>query len=157
MKTEIVYLPIEKLHPYANNPRINDDAVDIVAKSIQNFGFKNPIVCTDDYEIINGHTRHKAAQKLGIKEVPCIIASDLTKEQIMAFRIADNRTSELSVWDDEKLRIEIAELENLGVNIEDTAFAEKDLEELMNIVEDINDEAKFMDVEGVEGAKKKDG
>lgn len=109
-------LPIDAVHPYENNPRENDGAVDAVAASIREFGFKVPLVVTTDGEIICGHTRHKAAQKLGLKEIPCIIADDLTPEKIKAFRLADNRVGELAQWDIPALAVEIEELQALGVD-----------------------------------------
>ena len=90
---DIKQINVDKLIPYINNPRKNNDAVDQVASSIKNFGFKVPIVIDKDNEIITGHTRLKAAKKLGIEEVPCIIADDLTPAQIKAFRIADNKVA----------------------------------------------------------------
>ena len=96
---QIIYKKLEELHPYKNNPRRNDQAVDAVANSIQEFGFKVPAVIDKNGEIIAGHTRYKAAKKLKIKEIPCIIADDLTEEQIRAFRLADNKVSEASEWD----------------------------------------------------------
>lgn len=96
---QIIYKKLEELHPYKNNPRRNDKAVDAVANSIQEFGFKVPAVIDKSGEIIAGHTRYKAAKKLKIKEIPCIIADDLTEEQIRAFRLADNKVSEASEWD----------------------------------------------------------
>ena len=89
---DIVYVTADDLKPYGNNPRRNDDAVDAVAESIIEFGFKVPIVVSSDMTIVTGHTRLKAARKLGMKEVPCIIADDLTDEQIDAFRLADGFT-----------------------------------------------------------------
>ncbi len=102
---------IDKLIPYINNPRLNDNAVDKVASSIKNFGFKNPIIIDKDNEIIAGHTRLKAARKLGLDEVPTIKVEDLTDNQIKAFRIADNKTSEFAEWDWNVLEKELAELE----------------------------------------------
>lgn len=110
-KIQIVYKSVDELIPYINNPRLNDNAVDAVASSIKNFGFKNPIVIDGDNEIINGHTRLKAAKKLGLDEVPTIKVEDLTGNQIKAFRIADNKTSEFADWDIELLNIE---LESIG-------------------------------------------
>lgn len=96
---EITNTPIEDLVPYTNNPRKNDKAVDSVAKSIQEFGFKVPIILDNDNVIITGHTRLKAAKQLGMKEVPTIKAEDLTPEQVKAFRIMDNKSQEYSGWD----------------------------------------------------------
>ena len=107
---KIIDKKLSELTPYANNPRLNDGAVDAVAASIKNFGFKVPLVVTADGEIVAGHTRLKAAQKLGLKTVPCIVADDLTTEQVKAFRLADNKVGELAEWDFEKLDLELEEL-----------------------------------------------
>lgn len=108
---QIVEKELSWLKPYANNPRDNESAVEPVAKSIKEFGFKVPIVATSDGEIINGHTRFKASKMLGLEKVPVIIADDLTDEQIKAFRLADNKVSEFSKWDEDKLRDELKQLE----------------------------------------------
>lgn len=98
------------LKPYENNPRNNDTAVEAVANSIREFGFKVPIVIDKNNVIVAGHTRWKAANMLGLEKVPCIVADDLTDEQVKAFRLADNKTAELAEWDFEKLEAELAEL-----------------------------------------------
>lgn len=108
---QIIERKISELKPYANNPRLNDAAVDAVAASIKEFGFKNPIIVDSDGEIIAGHTRLKAAQKLKMKTVPVIIADDLTPDQVRAFRLADNKVGELAGWDFEKLDLELAEID----------------------------------------------
>ena len=113
--TEVVRLDIQmkamgEIHPYENNPRNNDDAVDAVAKSIETFGFKVPLVIDRGGVIVCGHTRYRAAEKLGLKEVPCIVADDLTPEQIKAFRLADNKVGELAQWDTGLLAVELDEL-----------------------------------------------
>lgn len=100
---EIVMRKIGELKPYENNPRHNDMAVDAVAASIQQFGFKNPVIIDKDGVIVAGHTRYKAAKKLGITDIPCISADDLSEEQIKAFRLADNKTAELAEWDEDLL------------------------------------------------------
>lgn len=138
-KLKIEYKNISELIPYINNPRINDNAVDKVASSIKNFGFKNPIIIDKDNEIIAGHTRLKAAKKLGLEEVPTIKAEDLTQEQAKAFRLADNKTSEFAEWDMELLEIE---LEGLEMDMEEFGF-EDDFETLFdkvknNPIEDSN-------------------
>lgn len=115
-------LDIDDLTPYENNPRDNNDAVAPVAHSIDDFGFKVPMVVTRDGVIITGHTRYKAARKLGLKRIPCIIADDLTDEQARAYRLVDNRTGELSTWDEERLEMEMDEL---GV-IDMTAYGFED-------------------------------
>jgi len=99
---------VDRLVPYEQNPRINDGAVDAVAASIKEFGWKVPIVCDQQMVIIAGHTRYKAALKLGLAKVPVHVATDLTPEQVRAFRIADNKTGELATWDFEILPIELA-------------------------------------------------
>ena len=108
---KVIEKKLTELTPYANNPRLNDGAVDAVAASIKAFGFKVPLVVTADGVIVAGHTRLKAAQKLGLKTVPCIVADDLTPEQVKAFRLADNKVGELAGWDFEKLDLELEELD----------------------------------------------
>lgn len=104
---EIVNKKLSEIKPYEKNPRKNDDAVKYVAKSIEEFGFKVPIVIDRSGVIVAGHTRYKAASSLGMKEVPCIIADDLTDEQIKAFRLADNKVGEIAEWDDSLLGDEL--------------------------------------------------
>ena len=108
---QIINKSIKELIPYQNNPRRNDKAVDAVAASIKQFGFKQPIVIDKDNVIVCGHTRYKAAQKLRLKEVPCIMADDLTDDQIKAFRLADNKTAELAEWDFPLLDLELADID----------------------------------------------
>lgn len=108
---KIIYKNIEELTPYDNNPRLNDSGVDALAESIKQFGFKVPVIIDKNGVVVAGHTRIKACKKLGIKDVPCIIADDLTDEQIKAFRLADNKVAELSGWDFEKLENELAEID----------------------------------------------
>lgn len=119
MELKIEYVDIDSIKPYKNNPRLNDDAVEYVAKSIKEFGFKVPIVIDKNNEIVAGHTRYKASLELGLKEVPCIIADDLTDKQIKAYRLADNKVSEKAQWNFELLD---EELENLDINMEDFGF-----------------------------------
>ncbi len=108
---KIIEKKLSELIPYENNPRFNDDAVKYVAASIKEFGFKQPIVVDKDGVIVAGHTRLKAAQQLGLKTVPCVVADDLTPEQVKAFRLADNKTGELAGWDFEKLDLELEEID----------------------------------------------
>lgn len=115
-KLKVEYRNVADLNPYENNPRLNDGAVDAVAASIKEFGFKVPIVVDSDGVIVTGHTRVKAAEKLGLESVPVIVASDLSPEQVKAFRLADNKTSELAEWDMGKLDIELGEIENIDMN-----------------------------------------
>jgi ParB-like chromosome segregation protein Spo0J len=99
---------LDQIKPYKNNPRKNDEAVQAVANSIREFGFKQPIVVDADGVIIVGHTRYKAAQMLGLETVPVLVASDLSDEQAKAYRLADNKTSELAGWDFTALAKEMA-------------------------------------------------
>ena len=127
---DIILKAVDELIPYENNPRINDEAVKYVAESIKQFGWKVPMVIDSNNVIVSGHTRFKAAKELGIEEVPCIIADDLTEEQIKAFRIADNKVGEVAEWDSELLKIELGELENLEFDMESFGFDFDDVEEI---------------------------
>ena len=106
----ILQLPLTEIHPYKNNPRKNDKAVESVAASIQQYGFLVPLVISADHEIIAGHTRFKAAKKLGLASVPCVIADELTPEQVKAFRLVDNKVGELAEWDVDMLPLELADI-----------------------------------------------
>ena len=110
-KKQIIYKNVVELVPYENNPRNNDEAVDYVANSIKQFHFQVPIIIDKDNVVVAGHTRLKACKKLGIEEVPCVVADDLTEDQIKAFRIADNKVGEVSTWDMEKLGFELADID----------------------------------------------
>lgn len=123
---KIEYKNIDEVIPYENNPRKNDEAVDYVANSIKEFGFKVPIIVDKENVIVTGHTRLKAAKKLGLKEVPVIYADDLTEEQIKAFRIADNKVSEFSTWDLEKLDLE---LEDINIDMGEFGLLDLNIEE----------------------------
>ena len=109
-KMKIIEKRLEDIRPYDNNPRLNDKAVDAVAASIKEFGFRVPILVDKNGVIIAGHTRLKAARANGLKKVPAIIVDDMTEDQENAFRLADNRVAELSEWDEEKLKEEMAAL-----------------------------------------------
>lgn len=111
----ITYRSVGELKEYAKNPRKNDPAVDKVAESIKEFGFKNPIIIDANDIIIAGHTRLKAAKKLGLKEVPTIKVTDLSEQQIKAFRIADNKVSEFAEWDDELLFQELGDIPEIDM------------------------------------------
>lgn len=113
---QIIEKELSWLKPYAKNPRDNANAVEPVANSIKEFGFKVPIVATSDGEIINGHTRFKASKLLGLEKVPVIIADDLTDEQIKAFRLADNKTGELANWDFSLLDEELSDIVDLDMS-----------------------------------------
>lgn len=107
----IVEKRLDELQPYENNPRKNDNAVPYVAESIKRYGFKNPIIIDKDGVIVAGHTRYLASIELGLDKVPCIIADDLTEEQIKEFRLVDNKTSEFAGWDFDMLADELQELD----------------------------------------------
>ncbi len=130
MKIEL--RPLAEIKPYEKNPRINDAAVDAVAESIQRFGFRQPIVVDADGVIVCGHTRWKAAQKLGLTEVPVHVATDLTRAQIQAYRIADNKTNELAEWNLELLPIEMAELKDAGIDWSLLGFDQDELAMLLD-------------------------
>ena len=136
---EIVYKTLRELIPYEKNPRRNDEAVKYVAASIQEFGFKVPIVIDKDGVIVAGHTRYKAAKKLQIEKVPCIIADDLTEEQVKAFRLADNKVGEIAEWDENLL---FEELQDIQMAMEVFGFEEFDVEE-----EDVEAEEDFYEPE----------
>lgn len=114
---DIINIALKDLKPYENNPRKNDDAVKYVAESIKEFGFKVPIVIDKDNVIVAGHTRYKAAKKLGMTEIPCIIADDLTDEQIKAFRLADNKVAEKAEWDFDLLNTELDDIIDLDMEL----------------------------------------
>ena len=107
----VIEIELSKIKPYEKNPRKNDHAVDGVAESIKQFGFQQPIVVDKNNVIVVGHTRYKAAQKLGMTTVPCVRADQLTKEQVKAYRIADNKLNELATWDFELLGEELTSFE----------------------------------------------
>lgn len=117
---EIINKALNEIIPYENNPRKNDEAVKYVAESIKQFGFKIPIIIDKDNIIVAGHTRLKAAEFLGLSEVPCIVADDLSEEQIKAFRLADNKVGEIAEWDEELLQIEFDDI--ININMEDFGF-----------------------------------
>lgn len=125
---EIIYKNIDELIPYKNNPRLNDEAVEYVKNSIKEFGFKVPIVIDKNNVIIAGHTRIKASKELGIKDIPCIIADDLTEEQVKAFRLADNKVSEKSVWDYTKLDEELDSILDIDMSMFDFNINTDDVE-----------------------------
>ena len=114
--------PIDSIKPYENNPRDNDDAINAVANSIHEFGWQQPIVVDKDNVIIAGHTRYKAAQSLGLKEVPVVVASNLSDQQVKAYRLADNKTAELADWNTKKLDEELQDI--LDIDMTDFGFDE---------------------------------
>lgn len=136
---EIISKSINELKQYENNPRRNDSSVEYVANSIKEFGFRVPILIDRKNVIISGHTRLKAALKLGMENVPCIVADDMTEEQIKAFRIADNKAGESSEWNFFKLSAEMAELENMDMT--DFGFDENELASIMGLANDLAENA----------------
>lgn len=128
-RTEIEWMPIGCIKPYDRNPRKNDGAVEALANSITEFGFKNPIIVDKDLVIIAGHTRLKAAKLLGLKEVPVVVASDLSEAQTRAYRLADNKTGELAEWDDDLLQEELDALDD-EFDMEDFGFEAEIVDDL---------------------------
>ena len=128
---KITQREISSVKPYENNPRLNDDAVEAVAASIREFGFRQPIVVDPDGVIIVGHTRYKAAVQLGLEKVPVHVARDLSAEQIKAYRLADNRTGELATWDWDQLKFELGDLQDAEFNLDLLAFNDEELYRLL--------------------------
>lgn len=116
MENEMIYLPLDKIIPYENNPRKNDRAVDSVAESLKEFGPQSPIILDKNHVIICGHTRYKAAKKIGLAEFPCVIASGLSEEQAIAYRLADNKTGEQADWDFDLLDDELARILDIDMS-----------------------------------------
>ena len=128
---EIIYKSTKEIKPYENNPRNNNEAVEKVAVSITDYGFRVPIIIDSNNVIVAGHTRYKAALKIGCESVPCIVIDDLTPEQIRAYRLVDNKTAEYSSWDFEMLE---KELKSLDIDISEFEFP--DLGETLDISDD---------------------
>lgn len=129
---QIISKKIEEIKEYENNPRNNDNAVEYVARSIKDFGFKIPIIVDKNNVIVAGHTRYKAAKELNLTEVPCIVADDLTDEQIKAFRLVDNKSAELAEWNLELLNIELENIHDIDMNLYNFELSEL----LDNVLED---------------------
>lgn len=117
---QVQNMKISDIKPYPNNPRDNDDGVEAVANSINEFGWQQPIVVDKDNVIIVGHTRYKAAEQLQLQEVPVVVADNLSDEQVKAYRLADNKTGELSDWDTSLLDDELADI--LDIDMSDFGF-----------------------------------
>jgi DNA modification methylase len=124
--------PVDRPQPYDKNPRLNDDAVEVVAKSIREFGFRQPIVVDEAGVVIIGHTRLKAAKSLGLTEVPVHVARGLSPEQVKALRIADNKTAEIAEWNLELLPIELAELQGMNFDLGLLGFDQDELAKLLD-------------------------
>lgn len=143
-------LNIDELTPYKFNPRDNSEAIEYVANSIKEFGFKVPIVIDSSNVIVAGHTRLEAAKLLGIKEVPCIVANDLSDSQIKAFRIADNKVAkvaEVAEWDSDLLAVEMEELLNMDFDMEKLGFTEQEINSLMNSEFDLSEVGELEEYE----------
>nr|DAF83078.1 MAG TPA: ParB protein [Caudoviricetes sp.] len=134
---EIKLVKIAEIKPYDRNPRNNDGAVDAVAASIKEFGWQQPIVVDRDGVIIAGHTRYKAAQKLKCKEVPVVVAENLTDEQVRAYRLADNKTGELAGWDFSALDEELAGIAEIDMSL--FGFVDKEMAEAVNLSDEPED------------------
>lgn len=132
---QIVEKKLQDIKQYEKNPRKNDGAVDAVANSISQFGFKVPVVIDKENVIVCGHTRYKAAEKLGLKTVPCVIADDLTEEQIKAYRLADNKVGELAEWDFDLLSDELDGV--FDIDMSEFGFAENNRS---NFIDDLYDQ-----------------
>ena len=129
---QIQNVPITSVKPYEKNPRFNDDAVDAVAKSIKEFGWQQPIVVDKDMTVICGHTRLRSAERLGLTEVPVIVADNLTPEQVKAYRIADNKTGEIAEWNYDLLPFEIKDLQDANFDLSILGFDTDELDKLLN-------------------------
>ena len=128
----VVYKKIDEVIPYEKNPRFNENAIDAVARSIKEFGFRSPIIVDKNNVIVAGHTRLLSAKKLGLTEVPVVIAADLTPEQVQAYRIADNKTGEIAEWNYELLPLEIKELQEADFDLSLLGFDTEELDKLLN-------------------------
>jgi len=136
---KIVEKRLEELQPYENNPRKNDAAVEYVAKSIDRYGFKVPIVIDKNGVIVAGHTRYLASIELGLEKVPCVVADDLTERQIAEYRLVDNKVSEYSSWDFTMLD---EELSNMSADISEFGFNVGEMPDLSDFQLDIENEPK---------------
>lgn len=145
----VKYVQIQSIKPYDKNPRKNDNAVDSVAESISEFGWKKPIVVDVNGVIASGHVLYKAAKRLNMKEVPVLVADDLTDEQVKAYRLADNKTGEIAEWDFELLKAELEEINE--IDMDDFGF---ELEQAVSYIDSLlesdfverNSEPKYFDV-----------
>src|SRR5215469_12336300 len=124
--------PITSITPYENNPRLNDAAVDAVVASIREYGWRQPIVVDEDGVIIVGHTRYKAALKLGLTQVPVHVAADLTLAQAKGYRLADNATNEIAEWNYELLPIELTALKDMNFELGLLGFDQEELKRIMS-------------------------
>jgi ParB-like chromosome segregation protein Spo0J len=125
---EIVEFPIDKLIPYARNPRVNEGVIPQMVSAITEFGFKIPIIAKSDGTVIDGHLRLKAAKSMGLVTVPVVLADDLSEAQIKAFRLLANRSATWAGWDDELLALEFKDLEAMDFDLELTGFSLDEIE-----------------------------
>lgn len=139
---EIIYKSTKEIKPYENNPRNNNEAVEKVAVSITDYGFRVPIIIDSNNVIVAGHTRYKAALKIGCESVPCIVIDDLTPEQIRAYRLVDNKTAEYSSWDFEMLE---KELEEISLDITEFEFIESE-----SYIDDLMSDEEFQSTHNTE-------
>lgn len=140
-KLQVRYLPLSELKPYEKNPRDNSKAVSKVEKSLTEFGWRQPLVVDKDMVIIVGHTRYQAAKNLGMNTVPVVVADDLPPEKVKAYRLADNKTSDFSIWDNKLLLEELTDLSDFDV------FTGFDESEQFDRVLDENDNDPFKENE----------
>ena len=139
----IVELQIDEIVPYKDNPRVNKDAINVVKNSLSKFGWQQPLVLDKDKEIVVGHTRYYAAHELGMKKIPCLIATDLDAEKIKAYRIMDNKSSEYASWNYGLLTKEMQDILELGgLDLTYTGFSDREIE---NMIDDIDVEIQADD------------
>ena len=137
---QVAWKDVNELTPYARNARINDKTVPYLVNSIKRFGFKVPLVIDEKGVVVCGHTRLKAALECGMARVPCVLADDLTEDEIKAFRLADNKIQEMSSWDDDLLDQELFELKDAGIEMDDLGFGDMGAD--WDKLDDIEDEQK---------------
>ncbi len=123
--------PIERCIPYCRNPRKNDEQVDRMASAIREFGFRIPIVAKSDGSVVDGHLRLKAAQKLGLKEVPVALADELTEAQVKAFRILANKSANWAEWEPDLLKLELEDLQDMDFDLELTGFELPEVDDIL--------------------------
>ena len=156
-KPEIITLNAKDIIPYRDNPRVNKDAIQVVKASLKEFGFQQPIVLDKNNEIVVGHTRMLAAMELGITEIPCIIASNLSEDKIKAYRIMDNKSAEYASWNYGLLTKEITDLLESDYDLEFTGFSDKELESMVGDIQaniiDENESPQMDELEQMECPK----
>ena len=141
----IITIPISEIKPYKNNPRLNDTAVPAVANSIQEFGFRVPLLVDRNNVVIAGHTRLKAALQLGMTDLPCIVADELTPAQVKAYRLMDNKSSEKSHWNEQLLAQEFETLSDSGFDLSQTAFERFEIDTILDRPFDTFDDDPLFD------------